>query len=215
MRFSLNLNKSASYLPRCLSLIFFCDETLRTWALLDPETRYHGFGWVPATWVPVPSWGKWFPHPWTVAVKLLVKSFWVGTHSFSERQETTVSFFAWQSNKAILFYFTKNSYLQGLYRSPPLVVRWQDSFLYLPYPFLILRTERVEHTLCTSHLDITTILEPSLSSVMALSRYQHSHQVKVTFSQLRVFQITSWTWKKEFPRMNSKRLKEAGILQTT
>ena len=42
--FSLNLNKSTSYLSLCLSLNSFCDGTV-------------GFGWVwvPATWVQVPS----------------------------------------------------------------------------------------------------------------------------------------------------------------
>ena len=37
------------------------------------------------------------PHPWTTAVKPLTKSSRVGTRSF-ERQEPTVSPFAWQSN---------------------------------------------------------------------------------------------------------------------
>ena len=40
--------------------------------------------------------------------KTLIKSSPVGTHSFS-RQEPYVFPFAWQSNKAILFYFTQNS----------------------------------------------------------------------------------------------------------
>ena len=43
MCFSLYLNKSTSYLSLCLSMNSFCDETSRTWASLDPETRYHGF----------------------------------------------------------------------------------------------------------------------------------------------------------------------------
>ena len=34
-----SLNKSTSYLSFCLSLSSFCYETLRTWALLGPETR--------------------------------------------------------------------------------------------------------------------------------------------------------------------------------
>ena len=41
--FSLNLNKSISYLSLCLSLNSFWDETSRTWASLGPETRYCGF----------------------------------------------------------------------------------------------------------------------------------------------------------------------------
>ena len=41
--FSLNLNKSTSYLSLCLSLNSFCDKTSRTCAPLGPETRYHGF----------------------------------------------------------------------------------------------------------------------------------------------------------------------------
>ena len=48
------------------------------------------------------------PPPWTIAIKLFIKSSWVGTHSFLG-QEPAVSPFAWQSNKAILFYFTQNS----------------------------------------------------------------------------------------------------------
>ena len=60
--FSLNLNKSTSYLSLCLSLNSFCDETSKTWASSGPETRYRGFGWVqvPATWIQVPMWGKQF-----------------------------------------------------------------------------------------------------------------------------------------------------------
>ena len=53
--FSLNLNKSTSYLSFCLSLNSFCDETSKTSASLGPETRYHGFGWVQ-----VPIWSKQF-----------------------------------------------------------------------------------------------------------------------------------------------------------
>ena len=41
--FSLNLNKSISYLSLCRSLNSFWDETSRTWASLGPETRYPGF----------------------------------------------------------------------------------------------------------------------------------------------------------------------------
>ena len=48
------------------------------------------------------------PHPWTIAIKLLTKFPQVGTHSFWGH-EPAVSPFAWQSNKAILFYFTQNS----------------------------------------------------------------------------------------------------------
>ena len=43
MCFSLNLNKSSSYLSLFLSLNSFRDETSRTWAILSPETRFHGF----------------------------------------------------------------------------------------------------------------------------------------------------------------------------
>ena len=65
--FSLNLNKSTSYLSFCLSLDSFCNETSRTWASLGPEIRFHGFwlgsnsmqgfGWVQilATWVRAPN----------------------------------------------------------------------------------------------------------------------------------------------------------------
>ena len=49
--------------------------------------------------------------------KTLIKSSRVGTHSFS-RQKPRVSPFAWQSNKAILFYFTQNSCLPDLIRHP-------------------------------------------------------------------------------------------------
>ena len=76
MCFSLNLNKSTSYLPLCLSLNSFCDKTSRTCASLSPETRYvisvkrpwilarfmsqpggelHNFTWVCALGKPVPS----------------------------------------------------------------------------------------------------------------------------------------------------------------
>jgi len=48
------------------------------------------------------------PYPWTITIKLLTKSSWVGTHNFSG-QGPTVSPFSWKSNKAIPFYFTKNS----------------------------------------------------------------------------------------------------------
>ena len=34
-----SLNKSTSYLPFCLSLNSFCNETLRSWVSLSPETR--------------------------------------------------------------------------------------------------------------------------------------------------------------------------------
>ena len=52
------LNKPTSYLPFCLSLNSFCDETLRTWTSLPPETTNHGFwlGWVPTSWVRVSNW---------------------------------------------------------------------------------------------------------------------------------------------------------------
>ena len=48
------------------------------------------------------------PHPWTIAVKCLTKFPWVRTHSFWGH-EPAVSPFAWQNNKAILFFFTQNS----------------------------------------------------------------------------------------------------------
>ena len=41
--FSLNLNKSTSYLQLCVSLNSFCNETSRTWASLGPKTRHCGF----------------------------------------------------------------------------------------------------------------------------------------------------------------------------
>ena len=40
--FSLNPNKSTSYLLLCLSLKSFCNEISRTWASLGPEMRHHG-----------------------------------------------------------------------------------------------------------------------------------------------------------------------------
>ena len=43
------------------------------------------------------------PCPWNVVIKLLTKLSWVGAQSFH---------FAWQNNKAILFYFTQNSCLR-------------------------------------------------------------------------------------------------------
>ena len=49
--FSLNPNKSTSYLLLCLSLrFFFCNEMSRTWASLGPEARQHGLcpAWIPA-----------------------------------------------------------------------------------------------------------------------------------------------------------------------
>ena len=50
---------------------------------------------------------SWSRPSWTITIKLpTILSKW--GHSFS-RQEPTVSPFAWQSNKAILFYFTQNS----------------------------------------------------------------------------------------------------------
>ena len=70
--FSLNLNKSISYVSLCLSLNSFCNETSKIWALIGPKTRYHGFWqglspshvcliprqgfgwvWVPGMWVQV------------------------------------------------------------------------------------------------------------------------------------------------------------------
>ena len=40
--------------------------------------------------------------PWTIAIKLLIKSSQIGTYSFSG-QEPVVSPFAWQSNRALYF----------------------------------------------------------------------------------------------------------------
>ena len=48
------------------------------------------------------------PCPWTIAIKLLIKSP-RGWDTQFLRHDPSVSSFAWQSNKAILFYFTKNS----------------------------------------------------------------------------------------------------------
>ena len=47
------------------------------------------------------------PSPWTTEIKLPTKSSQVG-HGFSGHRPA-VAPFAWQSNKAILFYFTQNS----------------------------------------------------------------------------------------------------------
>ena len=47
-------------------------------------------------------------HPWTFAIKLLTKSSQFGTHGFL-RHKPFVFPFAWQINKAILFYFTQSS----------------------------------------------------------------------------------------------------------
>ena len=74
--FSLNPKKSTSYLLLCLSMNYFFNEILRTWASLGPETRHHGFWpgsipsriwlWdktqhrVPDMWVWVLILGKWF-----------------------------------------------------------------------------------------------------------------------------------------------------------
>ena len=68
--FSLNLDKSTSYLSLCLSLNSFCDKISRTWASLGPKTRYCGFGWVwvPATWVQLPICGKLFQLDWSVCL---------------------------------------------------------------------------------------------------------------------------------------------------
>ena len=62
MCFSLNLNKSTSYLSHCLSLNSFCNEASRTRASLGSENRYHGFwlGLSPSTCVQVPVQGKQF-----------------------------------------------------------------------------------------------------------------------------------------------------------
>ena len=42
-------------------------------------------------------------HPWTIAIKLFIKSSWVGTHSFL-RQEPTVSSFAWRYSCSFLLH---------------------------------------------------------------------------------------------------------------
>ena len=54
-------------------------------------------------------------HPWTIAIKLLTKSSWVGTHSFEKHEPTVPPLCLWQSNKGFLFYFTQNS----VFFSPP------------------------------------------------------------------------------------------------
>ena len=46
-------------------------------------------------------------NPILKVLRLLIISFWVGTHNFS-RKEATVFSFSWQSNKTIFFYFTQN-----------------------------------------------------------------------------------------------------------
>ena len=56
------------------------------------------------------------PHSWTIAMKPLTESSQVGMHSFSG-QESTVAPFAWQSNKAIIFYFTQSSVSKILFTS--------------------------------------------------------------------------------------------------
>ena len=47
------------------------------------------------------------PYPGSIAVKLLTKCSQVGTHRFPGHEPTMFPF-AWQSNKAIHFYFTQN-----------------------------------------------------------------------------------------------------------
>jgi len=80
----------------------------------SPETRLQA--WRPSTHPNlVSNHGPLHP-PWTIAIKLLSKSSRVGTYSFSG-QETSVSPFAWQSNKATLFYFTQNSVLEIGFRA--------------------------------------------------------------------------------------------------
>lgn len=46
--------------------------------------------------------------PWATVIKPVTKLPWVGTHHFL-RQESSVSTFAWQRNRAIFSYFTQNS----------------------------------------------------------------------------------------------------------
>ena len=78
-----SLNKSTSYLSLCISLNSFCNETSRTWASLNPETRCvisvgrlwvfagcmgsspsqaFGWVWVPALGFRVPVWGARFQY---------------------------------------------------------------------------------------------------------------------------------------------------------
>ena len=54
------------------------------------------------------------PHSWTIAMKPLTKSSHLGMHSFSG-QESAVAPFAWQSNKALIFYFTQSSVSKVLF----------------------------------------------------------------------------------------------------
>ena len=49
------------------------------------------------------------PHPWTIAIKFLIKSSWIGTHNSFGGQEPTVFPFAKQDNKAVLSHFTQSS----------------------------------------------------------------------------------------------------------
>ena len=67
--FSLNLNKSISYVSLCLSLNYFCNETSKIWALIGPKTRYHGFwqGLSLSHVCLIPRWGfgwVWVPGMW-------------------------------------------------------------------------------------------------------------------------------------------------------
>ena len=63
-----SLDKSSSYLSFSLSRSSFCDETLRTWASVGPETRRVvsagrprvSPGLSPGTWIQVPIWDEWF-----------------------------------------------------------------------------------------------------------------------------------------------------------
>ena len=82
--FSLYLNKSTSYLLLCLSLNSFCDETSRTWASLDPETRFDGF-WLGLS----PSHGGSSP-------KQGFSWVWVPAHGFES--QSVVNSFSWMAS---------------------------------------------------------------------------------------------------------------------
>ena len=73
----------------------WCAAVDKTDQLYWPETRH------------TPSSGQ-QPHSGSTVMKLLSKFTQIGNHSFPG-QEPTVSLFAWESSKAILFYFTQNS----------------------------------------------------------------------------------------------------------
>ena len=72
--------------------------------------------------------------PWTTARNLLTESPRVGTRNF-ERQESVVSPFAWQSNKAILFYFTQNSVSEIQFSTSAQSTKFLASLLQREYSF--------------------------------------------------------------------------------